>query len=210
MEMPEGRLTKQVFLWDYQLRRNNWSYGMRRLYRELDIEHVFNDLLLYSKERAWATLHDNHCSKWATLLHTTPKLRTYCLFKQIYCIEPYVSSRLTRKLISILARFRTGTLPLEIETGRWRSIPECQRICKLCNAQSVESEMHFLLHCSAYVHFRTIYFEYVQQCNNTFNSLDDAEKLKVLMGAQFEAGTARLMADMYRCRQGSLFQNVNR
>jgi hypothetical protein len=209
VEMPEERLTKQVFLWDYHLRRNNWSHGMRRLYRELEVEHVFNDLLLYSKERAWATLHANHCSKWSTLLQKTPKLRTYCLFKHIYCIEPYVSSRLSRKLRSTLARFRTGILPLEIETGRWRGIPECQRICKLCNTQSVESEMHFLLHCPTYDHLRIDYLENVQQCDNTFDSLNDVEKLKLLMGIQFEAGTARLMADMYKCRQSSLFQNVN-
>jgi hypothetical protein len=132
---------------------------MRRLFRELGVGHVFTGLQLYSKERAWALLHDDYCNNWSRLVNNTPKLRTYCLYKDTYCIEPYVIGSLSRKLRSSLARFRTGILLLEIETGRWRGIPVDQRLSKLCNTQSVESEMHFLFHCPVYDRQRAEFFE---------------------------------------------------
>jgi hypothetical protein len=209
VDMSDDRLTKQVFLWDYQLCRNNWSSGMKNLFHEIEEDDIFTGRSLFSKERAWAELHDVHCRNWTRLLHNTPKLRTYRLYKEAYSIEHYVSCIMSRKLRSGLARFRSGTLLLEIETGRWRGIPEEQRICKMCNTQSVESESHFLLHCPTFDTQRREYFDHVQsKTNNLFGNLNDAEKLKVLMEPEFVAGTASLVVRMYDNRKDILYHST--
>ena len=53
---------------------------------------------------------------------------------------------------------RTGSLPLEVETGRYRNIPLEERICKLCQA-APEDEMHFIIDCQFYNDLRYSMFK---------------------------------------------------
>ena len=48
-------------------------------------------------------------------------------------------------LRSLLTQLRSGTLPLEIETGRYYGITREQRICKHCHLNVIENEQHFYL-----------------------------------------------------------------
>ena len=50
-------------------------------------------------------------------------------------------------------------MPLEIETGRFRSIILEDRTCKICNDGQVESEVHFILLCKHYATSRSNFFE---------------------------------------------------
>jgi len=47
-----------------------------------------------------------------------PKLRTYKLFKTDCRIEPYLALQQSRKVLTKIARFRTSSHSLKIETGR--------------------------------------------------------------------------------------------
>ena len=47
---------------------------------------------------------------------------------------------------SAFAKFRTGVLPLRIETGKYEGIPEIERSCIFCE-DSVEDEILVLLEC---------------------------------------------------------------
>ena len=77
---------------------------------------------------------------------TVPKLRTYVMFKTSYSPEKYVLLNLKRNERSMLAQFRCGILPLRIETGRYVGEKPEDRLCKMCERQLIEDEMHFLLH----------------------------------------------------------------
>ena len=57
--------------------------------------------------------------------------------------QPYINIRDGKKR-SMLAKLRTGTLPLKIETGRYRYTPEHQRICVNCDLNVIEHEKHFI------------------------------------------------------------------
>jgi hypothetical protein len=39
---------------------------------------------------------------------------------------------------------------LAIEKGRYSNVPRSNRFCNACNANLIEDEEHFLLHCTAY------------------------------------------------------------
>ena len=66
-------------------------------------------------------------------------------FKEQYYTEEYVKFCIPRKERSMLAQIRFGTLPLHIETGRFRgTIPE-ERTCQVCNSQAIEDEFQFVM-----------------------------------------------------------------
>ncbi len=70
-------------------------------------------------------------NKWKREFLKKPKLRTYYTFKFELLLENYVSMNLTQQGQSILAQFRLGTLPLEIELGRFVNKKIEERICDL-------------------------------------------------------------------------------
>ena len=97
----------------------------------------------------------------------TPKLRTYKLFKTRFAREEYLNINLTKNERSVLCQFRTGILPLRIETGRFIGERLEERTCKFCDAGTIENEIHFLLNCSAYSHLRDILLTTVDlQCQS--------------------------------------------
>ena len=53
-------------------------------------------------------------------------------------------ANLSRNERSLIAEFNTGTLQLAIETGRFRKIPVEDRLCILCNNNTIEDEKHFM------------------------------------------------------------------
>ena len=57
-----------------------------------------------------------------------------------------------------IAKIRTSSHRLEIETGRWRNIPRNQRYCKNCIKQSIEDENHFLFECQLYQNERKEFY----------------------------------------------------
>ena len=68
---------------------------------------------------------------------------------------------MSRRRRSLMSQFRTGILPLEIDTGRYvpifdktlkknRKRTANERICKLCRLNDIENEYHFLCVCPVY------------------------------------------------------------
>ena len=84
------------------------------------------------------------------------KLRTYALFKTEWGFEEYLQHIDNRAKRVLMSKFRIGTCPLRIETGRYESIGRSkgikaeERICLCCNGTEVEDEFHFLLECDLY------------------------------------------------------------
>ena len=80
------------------------------------------------------------------------------------------------------AKLRLGVLPLRIETGRYerpRKAAE-QRICKQCDQNVPESEIHFLLYCPRHSMIRANFFLKLTHIEN-LEILSDIEKLKVIL-----------------------------
>ena len=107
-------------------------------------------------------------NEWERLLPTKPKLRTYIKFKSEFKTEEYVCACLPRYERSLLAQFRSGILPLRIETGRFRNLKVEERICLLCNNDKIEDEYHFLCECSLFYEFRNPLFDAATRENSLF------------------------------------------
>ena len=69
---------------------------------------------------------------------------------------PYMDIHLSYTLRNVIGQLRTLSHQLEIEVGRYTWIPLEERICQLCH-QGVESEEHYLCHCSVFYEIRGRY-----------------------------------------------------
>jgi hypothetical protein len=112
-----------------------------------------------------------------------PKLRTYKIFKQDYRIEPYLIADINKKMMNNIARFRTSSHNLRIETGRHdRPIVAAEhRFCERCNLQEVEDEFHYLLICPALSAQRSILFQKVGCLINRFDEISNTDKFKEIL-----------------------------
>ena len=62
---------------------------------------------------------------------------------------PYMDIHLSYALRSVIGQLRTSSHQLHIEVGRYTRLPLEERICQLCH-QGVESEEHYVCHCSVF------------------------------------------------------------
>ena len=93
-----------------------------------------------------------------------------------------LASVIPRPFRSVLAKIRSGNLPLNIETGRYSNppIPLMERFCPFC-CDKVETEIHFLCDCHIYGDLRDSLFYSVSQHSPTFIDLSSEEKFIYLM-----------------------------
>ena len=90
-------------------------------------------------------------------INTSPKLQSYCIFKEDSQLEPYIDAIKQTKYRFALSRLRLSSHSLAIETGRYTGIPRSERICTFCNMNVVENEFHFLLSCPQYINLQRKY-----------------------------------------------------
>ena len=99
------------------------------------------------------------------------ELRTCRLYKENVNAEQFVLSSIPRSVRRTMTLFRTGALPLAIETGRY-SRPQVHlndRLGKLCDNSVVEDEQHFMMTCPLYSHIR---FELIQNVKRLIVNFD--------------------------------------
>ena len=103
-----------------------------------------------------------------------------------------------------------GCLPLEVETGRYRS-PKTQissRTCQLCNDRSIGDEVHFLNSCRPLHRLRTKLFQAASETydQEAFYTLLPEQKTVLLMQlCSVNPAIAKIMYDMFLVRK-SLIQ----
>ena len=124
-------------------------------------------------------------------LKNSSELAIYSTIKVNVGLESYLGGLLSRNLCSFFARFRSPSLPLEIENGRHTGLLVEERICKFCetiNQGVLEDEYHFLLCCPTYNDIRYVFLKKYIGPNISTNydlfiklmSSDDPETIKNL------------------------------
>ena len=115
------------------------------------------------------------CSpQWSTLIEQKPKLYYYKQIKNEYKAKNYCYINLKRFQRSLLAKFRLGMFPINIELGRY------QRFCPLCDLDQVEDELHILFDCPRYCELCKPLFEQAALTDALFNDVSNIDKMKIL------------------------------
>ena len=145
-------------------------------------------------------------NEWKNECINKPKLRTYVNFKYDYKTENYVKFNLSRGQRSLMAQFRSGTLPLRIEVGRYRGESPNERVCEFCSLNEIEDERHFVFRCTLYTQERLELFEDNKIDKN--NNITLEQKLYLL----FENHTflfAKYIQKCYFKRNSEMYNNIN-
>ena len=157
-------INKPIFVYDvYKLLHNdansgktNWASNVRDLLFDLGFNNMWfdQDNIVDSFDILNTRLLDQfYQTRWSSV-ENTEKLHLYKTIKTDFCLEQYLIKGLN---MTMLSQLRSGTLKLNIETGRYTNIPHAQRICTCCQMNVIENEYHFLLICPVYRHLRLKY-----------------------------------------------------
>jgi len=132
------------------------------------------------------------------------KLRTFRLFKSTLAVSSYVRLVSDRSQRSVLAKLRCGSLPLEIELGRFSrpKTPLSNRICKFCNKSEIENESHFLSSCELYSDLRFSLWQQALAINPIFINISTVDQTTFLMkNEQLILPLAAVVSSMYKRRK---------
>jgi hypothetical protein len=169
-----------------------------------DKKQVIQDMVLFElyEQRWWADLNREH----AVHGHGRNKLRTYWTFKESFEPEKYVKKIMSRVHRRAFALFRCGVAPIGIETGRYRGLPEDQRLCPFCTDGSVEDELHVLLKCPLYADLQTSLIDAFTRDVLAFSQLADDRKLaEILAGNILIHETAKTCSQILDRRRSHLY-----
>ena len=181
--LNENRITRKIFEWDltYSTKRGTWCHAMKNLLYELGCSDNFDSSTPCDIEFASSVLYDRDNIEWDEGRYSSDKLRYYNLYKYDKDVESYLKLNISRYQRSILAQFRCGILPLQIEVGRYRDINLSERLCQMCNQNVVEDEIHFLCDCACYSELRNDMFRTATSIDQTFLEKDNIDKFVTLM-----------------------------
>lgn len=205
MKMSSRRLTKAIFEADYRKHYKNWSSRLLDILNEHGCSYYFEQEETIILTEFQALLEEDYKSKWINVTQSKPKLRTYIQIKSCFESENYVKYLNNRSERSIMAQFRSGILPLEIETGRYRNIKVEDRFCFYCKTL-IETELHFALICPLYNEARQGLLNEATLSYNMFENLDNMQKLNVLLNV-FWRETSKFLHKAWYIRNDLICQN---
>ena len=183
LNMKIKRLPRLIYECQIEKEENieSWITYTKKLLIELDLREYWIAQEIKKTNDEWNKIiydkiQEREQREWRERSLAKPKLRTYTKYKQILKEEEYLKSEdaIGRR---ILARLRSGTNNLRIETGRHErpKLAEKYRICKICMTET-ESEEHFLKYCVAYKDIRQEFM------NGLENKEDEENNTKILFG----------------------------
>lgn len=205
VKMPDDRLTKKIFNHNFNV-ENNWNIKVKEILRELNEEDKYMQKMPCNLNECESKLQPLIESEWKTQSQNKPKLRTYLLFKDKFETSSYLIGMKNRVNRSLYAKFRLGILQLEVESGRFNQTPLEERICKLCNLNAIENELHFLCTCPQYAELRQGLYNYVSMVCPEFNVFSTIEKFKFLLSNDnFTKNVITYLSNAWRKRKSILF-----
>ena len=168
LTLPDHSLVKKMYFILYDLNEagyQTWCTNIEEMLCQSDLKvkwdqqhcdnntiKYFNDVLQQKYVNYWyESINDN-------ILH--PKLRTYCQFKKLFCMEPYLLNITDFKLRRQLSKFRLSNHNLHIEKGRHvkPKTPVEERLRNICKRILIEDEFHFICVCEQYTDLRDYFF----------------------------------------------------
>ena len=161
-----------------------WFSFFTSLCKMIDVKS--NDVTLEAFVLLKETLCERYIEFWSDRLKTFSKMETYCLLKQNFGLENYISDVNIREHRIALSKMRISNHRLAIETGRFSKTPRNERLCIFCKANNIyeiEDEQHVLLRCSKFNDLRNDLFDNVRNTCPRIDSLNDENKFLYLLNS---------------------------
>ena len=145
--MDDSRLPKQIWDWSLKERKSTWCQDVKLVLNYagmLDREHLYCETDL---DILKGKLMEKSRNMWHLEALGKSKL---CTFVKIHDFEErkvLLKANLERHNRSLVAKIKSGILPLRLETGRYKGMNREDRTCQVCDKPKVEDEAHFLFVC---------------------------------------------------------------
>lgn len=127
-------------------------------------------------------LCDQFKQSWYNKVYDTPKCLNYRIYKRLHEFEKYLT-QLPDDLRKALCNFRCLNNRLPVEKGRFWGVDRDDRICDICNCNSIGDEFHYLFECSFFNNERKQFIphEYIVKPNtNKFCQLFNSDNYDIL------------------------------
>jgi hypothetical protein len=174
-------------------KNNNWAFNIMNILYECGLGYVwqsqYDTIINYSliKQR----IMDIYQQNWYSHINNSRRLESYALFKNTFNFENYLDYIKEPKFRIALARFRTSSHDLAIETGRYLNTTHNERLCTQCETRMIENEYHFLLICPKFSELRA---KYIKRYYYTWPTI---QKFQNLMTNKSKTVTSKLSKFIY-------------
>ena len=195
--MKPSRLPWIVLQWDIMEGRASWFTEIRSICEKLELPPPGVNCEQYDLDYVNLCVQAKSQLEREEEAREKPKLRTYVKFKDFGDPLILVKCNLPRFQRSLLAKFMCGIFPLELETGRYIGTPEEQRLCRVCEEQNVENEIHFIFLCPYYIHTRKDFLHLAKESYENFEESSYYEKLNMMFSEVMIRHTAKYLETIY-------------
>ena len=207
MDMKNHRLPVIVYKWDHSLKLDSWASEVIHIltyadmlhdspdtWRKFDLDVVESRLKFLNRQQLWQEAH------------TKDKLRTFIKVHDISNSKAIVSLNLSRLQRSMMIKLKCGVLPLALEIGRFSNTDVEDRVCRVCNGNVIEDEVHMTSVCSALENERTMFKEEAKAIVNLDN-FKGMEYLHRILQPDLLKLTAKHIVTMMERRRDILYVN---
>ena len=217
--MPNNRINYKAHAWARRLadsRVKNWTYHVCVSLKKWNLQVLLDHDNLPSKDEALQLVSTKMevitQNQWYDVINSVQgrnaqggnKLRTYRIFKEEFGTEDYLLTHMPHSDRSALAKFRCGTAPIRIETGRYQQLSVNERLCPFqCGV--VETEAHVLAECQVYEDLRHKVWQAARLLDHQFDQQDPNYKLRIIMTMPDIKHTAVLCKKTLKRRRSLLF-----
>ena len=136
---------------------DSWVTGVINMLRDYNELPPTNEFVKgnFDIQRFISVVEERYLKFWTSNIEKNKKLILYKEFKKEFHYEDYLNVD-NEKHRGALCKLRISAHKLAIEVGRHQQskLPVDARLCKVCNRNSVENEIHFLVTCDRYAEIR--------------------------------------------------------
>ena len=135
---------------------NSWFSNIKNLLNDLGFHYLWNNTDVDSGRISALVqrVYDQYLQQCNNDIQTSSKLSSYCLYKEEFRMEKYLTCVINDIHKKALSKLRCSVHILSTETGRHNNVVRDERKCKLCMMNVTEDEYHFILVCPIYRHLR--------------------------------------------------------
>ena len=196
--MDKSRLPNIILKWDQSIGLNTWYSEIQYILAYLGLNIRPSDGDQYDLTNAYNYLLKNNRSSWQLEASRKPKLRTYIKIHDFSKIQTLVKANITRYQRSLMTQLKCGILLLKYETDRYQGIAPENRVCKICDMNVPEVELHFVFHCPSLENVRSCMFALFSDTEFDLSNVDKWNVLSQMMNADNIVISAKCIEVLYK------------
>ena len=149
--MTTEKLSSKIYKLLFKLYANENSQtlyvkNIQNILDNIGLSFIFRNQMhvniIWIKTHVKQILIDQFIQNWRSEIGNSSRGNFYSLFKQEFCIQPYLL-RLEQKYRIYITKFRLCNIRIPIETGRWQKITRENRKCTTCSKDVIGDEYHY-------------------------------------------------------------------